>query len=33
MSVASETANPTPATGDKQRFQWDDALLLEQKLT
>ncbi|MBT4905467.1 MAG: acyl-CoA dehydrogenase [Rhodospirillaceae bacterium] len=33
MSVASETANPTPATGDKQRFQWDDALLLDDALT
>ena len=33
MSVASDNTNPTRASGDKPRFQWDDALLLDDALT
>ena len=33
MSLASDNAKPTRASGDKPRFQWDDALLLDDVLS
>ncbi|MDA0787764.1 MAG: acyl-CoA dehydrogenase, partial [Proteobacteria bacterium] len=33
MSLASDNAKPTRAGGDTPRFQWDDALLLDDALS